>query len=88
MPVSVLCDFDHMTCSVCPFDHMTCPMTYDVCPFLQLQFSKGDLITVTNIVDGGWWEGVCNGNVGWFPGNYVEEIAKGERIDHLSFSSC
>ena len=44
---------------------------------VQLQFEKGDLVKVTNIVEGGWWEGICNGNVGWFPGNYVEEIAKG-----------
>lgn len=45
--------------------------------FVQLQFSKGDIVRVTNIVEGGWWEGVCNGKVGWFPGNFVEEIAQG-----------
>ena len=43
----------------------------------QLQFEKGDLITVMKMVDGGWWEGVCNGKVGWFPGNYVEEFQGG-----------
>lgn len=43
----------------------------------QLQFEKGDLITVLKMVDGGWWEGVCNGKVGWFPGNYVEEFQGG-----------
>ena len=44
----------------------------------QLTFDKGDLITVTKVVDGGWWEGICNGNVGWFPGNYVEDILSGK----------
>ena len=39
---------------------------------IQLQFEKGEVITVTRIVDGGWWEGVCDGRSGWFPGNYVE----------------
>ncbi|XP_064394125.1 rho guanine nucleotide exchange factor 7-like isoform X2 [Halichondria panicea] len=41
----------------------------------ELQFEKGDLITVTNKVEGGWWEGVCNGKVGWFPGNYAEAFS-------------
>ena len=40
---------------------------------LQLQFEKGELIAVTRMVDGGWWEGICNGRSGWFPGNYVEK---------------
>ena len=31
---------------------------------------------MTRIVDGGWWEGMCNDRSGWFPGNYVE-IATG-----------
>lgn len=44
---------------------------------MQLQFNKGDVVMVTKIVEGGWWEGTCNGKVGWFPGNYVEEIAQG-----------
>lgn len=47
---------------------------------LQLQFEKGDLITVTKVVDGGWWEGICGDKVGWFPGLYVEEIPTGTYI--------
>ncbi len=47
---------------------------------VQLQFEKGDLITVTNKVEGGWWEGVCNGKVGWFPGNYAETFSGGRDI--------
>lgn len=29
---------------------------------------------MTRMVDGGWWEGTCNGRSGWFPGNYVEQV--------------
>ena len=48
-----------------------------------MQFEKGELITVTKMVDGGWWEGMCNGNVGWFPGNYVEEHSTDTAHIHL-----
>lgn len=46
--------------------------------FLQLVFQKGDLITVTQVVDGGWWEGTLNGKTGWFPSNYVKEYKPGK----------
>jgi len=29
------------------------------------------------VVDGGWWEGVIEDRVGWFPGNHVEEVGPG-----------
>jgi len=41
---------------------------------LQICFQKGDIITVTQVVDGGWWEGTLCGITGWFPSNYVQEI--------------
>jgi len=44
----------------------------------ELKFKKGDLITVTQKEDGGWWEGTLDGKTGWFPSNYVEEI-KGDK---------
>ncbi|XP_052105073.1 rho guanine nucleotide exchange factor 7-like isoform X7 [Mytilus californianus] len=40
----------------------------------ELCFSKGDIITVTQMVEGGWWEGTLNGKTGWFPNNYTKEI--------------
>ncbi|KAL7741260.1 hypothetical protein ACLKA6_015145 [Drosophila palustris] len=39
----------------------------------ELCFQKGDLITVTQREDGGWWEGTLNDKTGWFPSNYVNE---------------
>ncbi|XP_075153626.1 rho-type guanine nucleotide exchange factor isoform X3 [Haematobia irritans] len=39
----------------------------------ELCFKKGDLITVTQREEGGWWEGTLNEKTGWFPSNYVME---------------
>lgn len=39
----------------------------------ELCFKKGDILTVTQTLDGGWWEGTLNGTTGWFPSNYVKE---------------
>ena len=41
----------------------------------QLKFKKGDIITITQKEDGGWWEGTLDGRTGWFPSNYVEELS-------------
>ena len=40
----------------------------------QLSFKKGDLVTVTQKEEGGWWEGTSHesGKTGWFPSNYVK----------------
>uniref|UniRef100_A0A8C4QXB9 Rac/Cdc42 guanine nucleotide exchange factor (GEF) 6 n=1 Tax=Eptatretus burgeri TaxID=7764 RepID=A0A8C4QXB9_EPTBU len=40
----------------------------------ELSFAKGDIITVTRVEEGGWWEGTLHGRTGWFPSNYVREI--------------
>lgn len=41
----------------------------------ELCFQKGDIITVSQVVEGGWWEGTLNNFTGWFPSNYVREIS-------------
>lgn len=40
----------------------------------ELSFTKGDVIHVTRVEEGGWWEGTLNGRTGWFPSNYVREV--------------
>lgn len=40
----------------------------------ELSFTKGDVIHVTRVEEGGWWEGMHNGRTGWFPSNYVREV--------------
>ncbi|XP_021380047.1 rho guanine nucleotide exchange factor 7-like isoform X4 [Mizuhopecten yessoensis] len=48
----------------------------------ELCFSKGDIVTVTQTMEGGWWEGTLNGKTGWFPSNYTKEV-KGELMGVL-----
>ncbi|XP_055986190.1 rho guanine nucleotide exchange factor 6 isoform X2 [Sorex fumeus] len=45
----------------------------------ELSVCKGDIIYVTRVEEGGWWEGTLNGRTGWFPSNYVREIKSTER---------
>ncbi|XP_073470614.1 rho guanine nucleotide exchange factor 7 isoform X6 [Aquarana catesbeiana] len=45
----------------------------------ELSFCKGDLIQVTRLEEGGWWEGTYSGKTGWFPSNYVREIKSSEK---------
>ncbi|PIO67315.1 SH3 domain protein [Teladorsagia circumcincta] len=42
----------------------------------ELSFSKNDMITVTQQIEGGWWEGTINGKTGWFPANYATIITE------------
>jgi len=50
----------------------------------ELNFSKGDVITVTQIVEGGWWEGTLNAMTGWFPSNFVKDLHSNEHIGSSS----
>ncbi|KAI1902247.1 hypothetical protein AGOR_G00042740 [Albula goreensis] len=40
----------------------------------ELSFVEGAIIYIIKKNDDGWFEGVCNGVTGLFPGNYVESI--------------
>ncbi|KAI3643428.1 hypothetical protein MP228_012983 [Amoeboaphelidium protococcarum] len=42
----------------------------------ELSLNKGDVVTVIQEVDEGWWIGDLNGKKGLFPANYVEVIPK------------
>ena len=41
----------------------------------ELQFKKGDVITVIESVYKDWWKGLLRGQTGIFPLNYVEKLA-------------
>ncbi|GAB0197892.1 growth arrest-specific protein 7 [Grus japonensis] len=42
-----------------------------------LRFAAGELITVLQVPDGGWWEGQKeDGLRGWFPASYVQLLEK------------
>lgn len=38
----------------------------------EISFEPDDIITNIEQIDAGWWRGVCNGQYGLFPANYVE----------------
>jgi len=40
----------------------------------QISFNKGDVITITNQYQNGWWAGELNGSLGYFPATFVEVI--------------
>ncbi|XP_015519561.1 rho guanine nucleotide exchange factor 7 isoform X1 [Neodiprion virginianus] len=52
----------------------------------ELCFRKGDVITITQMDDGGWWEGTLSDKTGWFPSNYVKE-QKNSDSSHSSVKS-
>ena len=39
---------------------------------IELEFKRGNVIQVLEKADNGWWQGVCQGQVGWFPESYVD----------------
>lgn len=52
----------------------------------ELLVCKGDIIYVIRVEEGGWWEGILNGRMGWFFSNYVREIKfSGKRIFYKFF---
>ncbi|XP_029412977.1 src substrate cortactin isoform X5 [Nannospalax galili] len=38
----------------------------------EISFDPDDIITNIEMIDDGWWRGVCKGRYGLFPANYVE----------------
>ena len=43
----------------------------------ELTFNAGSVIYVLKKNDDGWYEGVCGGETGLFPGNYVDLVEPG-----------
>jgi len=44
-----------------------------------LSFKAGDILHVINTDPSGWWDGVLNGERGWFPSNYVQVVTRKQR---------
>jgi hypothetical protein len=41
----------------------------------EISFQEGDIIYIRLKDESGWWQGELGESVGWFPANFVEEIA-------------
>lgn len=46
----------------------------------ELSFNRNDMITITQQIEGGWWEGTINGKTGWFPANYACIISEKDKL--------
>ncbi|CAG8444390.1 17445_t:CDS:10 [Acaulospora morrowiae] len=46
----------------------------------SLSFRRDDIIQVLTRLESGWWDGLCNGERGWFPSNYVTDLENEEEI--------
>lgn len=47
---------------------------YDATCESELSFNEGDVLLIKEQDDNGWWYAELNGNSGYIPNNYVEEI--------------
>ena len=45
----------------------------------SLSFRAGDVIQVLKQLDSGWWDGIVNGQRGWFPSNYCVLVVPGDQ---------
>lgn len=62
--------------------HVRALFDYDADDQTSLSFQKGDIITVINQLDSGWWDGYLNNKRGWFPSNYCAIVDDQELDDN------
>ena len=48
---------------------------------IELPLKKGDIVSVIERAENGWWRGVCDGRVGWFPETYIKPLPRETHYD-------
>uniref|UniRef100_A0A8C2FC01 Cortactin n=1 Tax=Cyprinus carpio TaxID=7962 RepID=A0A8C2FC01_CYPCA len=61
----------HETCFLQEESHVPC-LCFSPAGDDEISFDPDDIITNIEMIDEGWWRGVCRGAYGLFPANYVE----------------
>uniref|UniRef100_A0A8C1FF06 Cortactin n=1 Tax=Cyprinus carpio carpio TaxID=630221 RepID=A0A8C1FF06_CYPCA len=61
----------HETCFLREEGHVPC-LCFSPAGDDEISFDPDDIITNIEMIDEGWWRGVCRGAYGLFPANYVE----------------
>ncbi|CAG8644052.1 40260_t:CDS:10 [Gigaspora margarita] len=51
-----------------------CLEKFDKAPYKQFRPKKVGFIDYSHELESGWWDGLCNGERGWFPSNYVTNL--------------
>uniref|UniRef100_A0A8C1X040 SH3 and multiple ankyrin repeat domains 2a n=1 Tax=Cyprinus carpio TaxID=7962 RepID=A0A8C1X040_CYPCA len=68
--------------SAVPGRHFVVVRSYQPQAGGELTLHKNDRVRVLSVGEGGYWEGCCRGQVGWFPARCLEEIpSRMERSD-------
>jgi Rho guanine nucleotide exchange factor 7 len=65
--------------------HILVFLFFKVKIYFQLCFKKGQILSITQREDGGWWEGTLDGKTGWFPSNYVTEYKLSASTGKINF---
>ncbi|XP_016430326.1 SH3 and multiple ankyrin repeat domains protein 3-like [Sinocyclocheilus rhinocerous] len=60
--------------SAVPGRHFIAIRSYQPQAAGEISLHKNDRVRVLSVAEGGFWEGCCRGQVGWFPARCLEEI--------------
>uniref|UniRef100_A0A672MWD9 SH3 and multiple ankyrin repeat domains 2a n=1 Tax=Sinocyclocheilus grahami TaxID=75366 RepID=A0A672MWD9_SINGR len=60
--------------SAVPGRHFIAVRSYQPQAGGEISLHKNDRVRVLSVAEGGFWEGCCRGQVGWFPARCLEEI--------------
>jgi len=60
---------------------------YEVQQQTDLALIAGQIVNILEKAESGWWKGECNGKIGLFPSNFVEDIVETEQSHTIAIQS-